>query len=82
MKAHLIFTGTELLLGQIVNTNSQYLARKLADLGIDLYSMVTVGDNRRRIAEAIKSAKGKSELVIINGGLGPTEDDVTREALS
>jgi nicotinamide-nucleotide amidase len=82
LKAHLIFTGTELLLGQIVNTNSQYLARKLADLGIDLYSMVTVGDNRRRIAEAIKSAKGKSELVIINGGLGPTEDDVTREALA
>ena len=62
--------GYRIIVSQIVNTNSQYLARKLADLGIDLYSMVTVGDNRRRIAEAIKSAKGKSELVIINGGLG------------
>jgi len=82
LKAHLIFTGTELLLGQIVNTNAQYLASKLAELGIDLYSMVTVGDNRGRIAEAIKAAQGKSELIIINGGLGPTEDDVTREALA
>lgn len=82
MKAHLIFTGTELLLGQIVNTNAQYLACKLAEIGIDLYSMVTVGDNRGRITEAIKDARGKSELIIINGGLGPTEDDVTREALA
>jgi nicotinamide-nucleotide amidase len=82
LKAHLIFTGTELLLGQIVNTNAQYLGSKLAEIGIDLYSMVTVGDNRSRITEAINAAKGKAELVIINGGLGPTEDDVTREALA
>ncbi|WP_227762380.1 competence/damage-inducible protein A [Zhaonella formicivorans] len=82
MKAYLIFTGTELLLGQIVNTNAQYLARQLADRGIDLFTQVTVGDNRKRIAEAIAAARGKADLVIINGGLGPTEDDVTREALA
>lgn len=82
MNAYLIFTGTELLLGQIVNTNAQYLARQLADLGIDLYTQVTVGDNCRRIAEAIAAARDKADLVIINGGLGPTEDDVSREALA
>ncbi|MDS1029653.1 competence/damage-inducible protein A [Bacillota bacterium LX-D] len=82
MKAYLIFTGTELLLGQIVNTNARYLAKELAQMGIDLYTLVTVGDNRQRIAEAISLAQGKADLIIINGGLGPTEDDITREALA
>lgn len=82
MRAYLISTGTELLLGQIVNSNARYLAQQLAELGIDLYTQVTVGDNRDRIAEAIAAAREKADLVIINGGLGPTEDDVTREALA
>ena len=82
MKAYLLFTGTELLLGQTLNTNAKYLACKLAAMGVDLYTIVTVGDNRGRIAQAIKDAQGKADVVIINGGLGPTEDDVTREALA
>lgn len=82
MKAHLISTGTELLLGQITNSNAPFIAQRLAELGIDLYTQVTVGDNRERLAEAIKSAREKADLVIINGGLGPTEDDVTREVVA
>ncbi len=81
MKAELIFTGTELLLGQILNTNALYLSRELAALGIDLYRITTVGDNRLRIRDAIVEAARNSDVVIINGGLGPTEDDQTREAL-
>ncbi|MCL4439753.1 MAG: CinA family nicotinamide mononucleotide deamidase-related protein [Firmicutes bacterium] len=82
MKSEVIFTGTELILGQILNTNAQYLQQTLADLGIDLYFQVTVGDNKKRLAEAILQASGRANLVIIGGGLGPTEDDISREALS
>ncbi|MFZ5643188.1 MAG: CinA family nicotinamide mononucleotide deamidase-related protein [Bacillota bacterium] len=82
MKAEVIFTGTELLLGQILNTNAQYLQQNLAALGVDLYFQVTVGDNLERLIEAITQASKRADLVIIGGGLGPTEDDLSREALS
>jgi nicotinamide-nucleotide amidase len=77
-----IFTGTELLLGQILNTNAQYLQQALASHGFDLYHQVTVGDNLERCAEAIRQAAARAEVIFIGGGLGPTEDDVSREALS
>lgn len=82
MRGEIIFTGTELLLGQILNTNAQYLQQVLADLGIDIYYQVTVGDNLSRLVEAIGQASQRAELIIIGGGLGPTEDDLSREALS
>lgn len=81
MKAEIICTGTELLLGQIVNSNAQLFSRALAESGIDLYKITTVGDNKKRIEEAISTAGESVELIILNGGLGPTEDDQTREAL-
>lgn len=82
MISEVIFTGTELLLGQILNTNAQYLQQTLAALGIDLYYQVTVGDNKKRLKEAILQASSRSDLVIVAGGLGPTEDDLSREALA
>ena len=82
MKAHLICSGTELLLGQTVNTNATYLAQELAKLGIDLYTVVTVGDNLQRFSEAIRRGGEEADLVLVSGGLGPTEDDITREALA
>ncbi|MFZ5596015.1 MAG: CinA family nicotinamide mononucleotide deamidase-related protein [Bacillota bacterium] len=82
MICEIIFTGTELLLGQILNTNAQYLQQTLAALGIDMYFQVTVGDNRERLIEAITQASSRADLVIIGGGLGPTEDDLSRDALS
>ncbi|MHB1126234.1 MAG: competence/damage-inducible protein A [Bacillota bacterium] len=82
LKAELIFTGTELLLGQILNTNAQYLQLELASLGIDLYYEVTVGDNQQRLIEAIRQAMGRADLIIIGGGLGPTDDDLSRESLA
>lgn len=82
MKSEIIFTGTELILGQTLNTNSQYLQQTLAALGIDLFFQVTVGDNQKRLVEAILQASARADLVIVGGGLGPTEDDVSREALA
>jgi len=79
--AEVIFTGTELLLGQTLNTNAQYLQQALAAQGLDLYRQVTVGDNLARCAEVIREAGTRADLVFIGGGLGPTEDDVSREAL-
>ncbi len=81
MIAEVIFTGTELLLGQTLNTNAQYLQQALAGQGLDLYRQVTVGDNLVRCAQAIREAAKGADLVFIGGGLGPTEDDVSREAL-
>ena len=81
MIAEVIFTGTELLLGQTLNTNAQYLQQALAGQGLDLYRQVTVGDNLARCAQAIREAAKGADLVFIGGGLGPTEDDVSREAL-
>jgi len=82
MQAELVMIGTELLLGEIVDTNAQYLARSLADCGINLYYKSTVGDNWVRIVEAVSRALARSDLVIISGGLGPTEDDLTRAAVA
>lgn len=78
-RAELVMIGSELLLGQIVDTNSAYLARELAQIGCDLYFKTTVGDNPGRMEEAFRLALGRAGLVITGGGLGPTEDDLTRE---
>lgn len=81
MKGYIICTGTELLLGKTLNTNSQYICDEFAKLGIDVFKVVTVGDNLERIKAAIAEADEDVDIVFLNGGLGPTEDDVTREAL-
>jgi competence/damage-inducible protein CinA-like protein len=80
--AEIITIGTELLLGEIVDTNSQYLARQLRDAGIDIYWTTTVGDNLVRIAEAVRQGLQRSDIVVCTGGLGPTIDDMTREAIA
>ncbi len=80
--AEIITIGTEILLGEIVDTNARYLARALRDAGIDLYRKTTVGDNVQRIAQAIREALENNEIVITTGGLGPTVDDPTREAVA
>lgn len=79
MVVELVCVGTELLLGNIVNTNAQFLAEKCALLGLSMYNQVVVGDNRERLSEAIRTALKRSDIVILNGGLGPTEDDMTKE---
>lgn len=80
--AEIITIGTEILLGEILDTNAQYLARALRDCGIDLYRKTTVGDNSRRIAQAIQQSLERCEIVITSGGLGPTVDDPTRDAVA
>jgi nicotinamide-nucleotide amidase len=80
--AEIITIGTELLLGDIVDTNSRYLARCLRDVGIDLYRKLTVGDNISRIAQAIQESLGRCDIIITTGGLGPTVDDPTRQAVA
>ncbi len=82
MKAEIISIGTELLLGDIVNTNAGTIAKTLAKLGIDLYYITTVGDNPDRMLAAIKQARGRSDLIITTGGLGPTSDDITRQVVA
>lgn len=82
MKAEIIAVGTELLLGQIVNTNAQYLSQRLADLGIDVYFQTVVGDNAGRIRQAIETARSRADLLLLTGGLGPTQDDLTKEVLA
>ncbi|WP_270172525.1 competence/damage-inducible protein A [Paenibacillus sp. SYP-B4298] len=82
MKAEIIAVGTELLLGQIVNTNAQYISQGLADLGIDVYYQTVVGDNHLRLQEAIRIARGRADLILMTGGLGPTQDDLTKDALA
>lgn len=79
MVVELVSVGTELLLGNIVNTNTQFLAEKCALLGLSMYYQVSVGDNRDRMAEVMKTALKRSDIVIMTGGLGPTEDDLTKE---
>lgn len=79
MTAEIISVGTELLLGDIVNTNAQYIAKELARMGIDLYYQTVVGDNPERLAKTLETAFSRSELVITTGGLGPTKDDLTKE---
>jgi nicotinamide-nucleotide amidase len=82
MDAEIIAIGSELLLGQIIDTNSSYIAKSLADIGIELIQTTTVGDNLQRMKEAIQEATQRCQVVITTGGLGPTEDDLTREAVA
>lgn len=79
MKAEIIAIGTEILLGDIVNSNAQYLGQEMASLGIDMHYQQVVGDNEKRIIHAFDEAYSRSDIVITTGGLGPTEDDLTKE---
>ncbi|SMO55777.1 competence/damage-inducible protein A [Melghirimyces algeriensis] len=82
MRAELVAVGTELLLGQIVDTHSAFLSQELSELGIDVYFHTSVGDNRHRLQEVVHTAVSRSELVIFTGGLGPTDDDLTKETVA
>ena len=82
MKAEIISIGTELLLGEITDTNASYLAAELPLLGIDLYWVTQVGDNLGRLREVLERACSRSDLILATGGLGPTDDDITREAIA
>lgn len=79
MRAEIITVGTEILLGDIVNTNSQFLAKELANLGVEVYYQGTVGDNEDRLLESLEESLHRSDMVITTGGLGPTKDDLTKE---
>lgn len=79
MQALILSIGTEILLGNITDTNSQYLASQLKDLGIDIYKMVTVGDNKNRLKDVLERANGSYDYIFMTGGLGPTEDDISKE---
>jgi len=81
MIAEILSVGTELLLGH-TDTNASYLATQLARYGIDLYWISQVGDNRERLCEAVARAWRRSQMILVSGGLGPTEDDLTREAIA
>lgn len=82
MKAEIISIGTELLLGEITDTNSVYLAGQLPLLGLDIHFMSTVGDNQHRLVDTLRQAWQRSDIIIATGGLGPTQDDITREAIA
>ncbi|MBR3312157.1 MAG: hypothetical protein IKG15_10100 [Solobacterium sp.] len=82
MIAEIISVGTELLLGNIVNTNAQYLSKKLASAGIEVHFQTVVGDNPGRIMDAVRTAYTRADMVIMTGGLGPTKDDITKEMLA
>ena len=82
MKAEILSIGTELLLGQIVDTNANFLAQQLPALGLDLYYVSQIGDNLQRLADAFQRGLERSDVIITSGGLGPTEDDLTREAIA
>lgn len=82
MIIELISVGTEILLGNITNTNARYLAEECAVLGLSNYYQVTVGDNEERLSDAIRTALGRANIVLLTGGLGPTEDDLTRETVA
>ena len=82
MRAEIISIGTEILLGELLDTNSNYLARRLPALGLDLYFISQAGDNLQRLSDTIRRALDRSDIVLLSGGLGPTEDDGTREAIA
>ena len=81
MAAEIISVGTELLLGEIANTDAQYVSECLSELGIDLYYHTVVGDNPARLTDVLRLAKSRSDLIITTGGLGPTYDDLTKEVI-
>ena len=82
MHAEIVMIGTELLLGELVDTNANRLARALRDIGLDLLYKTTVGDNEKRITEVLNLALDRSDVIITSGGIGPTADDVTRQAVA
>jgi nicotinamide-nucleotide amidase len=82
LRAEIIAVGTELLLGHTLNTHASFLSRECSELGIGVYYHITVGDNRDRLKEVIRTARERSDLVILTGGLGPTEDDLTKETVA
>lgn len=82
MHAEIVMTGSELLLGEIVDTNATMIAKMLRDIGLDLYYKTTVGDNEQRITSVLNLALDRSDVIITSGGLGPTVDDVTRQAVA
>ncbi len=82
MNAEIIAVGSELLLGQIVNTNARFISEKLALLGVNVFYHTVVGDNSTRLVQALEVAETRSDLVIVTGGLGPTKDDLTKEAIA
>jgi len=82
MNAEIVMIGTELLLGQIVDTNATHIARVLAENGINLFQKTTVGDNRDRILRVLDAALDRADIVLVSGGLGPTEDDITRDCVA
>ena len=79
MVCEIICVGTELLLGNIVNTNAAYMAEKISETGLSCYYQSVVGDNEERLLDSIKTARKRSDVIILCGGLGPTEDDLTKE---
>ena len=81
MKAEILAVGTEILLGDIINTNAQFISKELASLGIDVYRQEVIGDNEDRLLEAIEEIFYRSDILICTGGLGPTEDDLTKETI-
>ncbi|MGP4080153.1 competence/damage-inducible protein A [Pseudalkalibacillus sp. R45] len=82
MNAEIIAIGSELLLGQIANTNGQFISKQLADLGINVFHHTVVGDNKQRLISTIKTAEKRSDLLVFTGGLGPTKDDLTKETIA
>ncbi len=82
MIAELICVGTELLIGQFLNTNAQFIAQELAPSGIDMYHQLVVGDNPKRLTEAVDTALSRADVVLLSGGLGPTDDDLTKETVA
>ena len=79
MIAEIVSVGTELLMGQVTNTDAQYVAKHLAPLGYKVFYQITVGDNPQRLTEVVKTAFSRADIVIFTGGLGPTDDDLTKE---
>ena len=82
MTAEIISVGTELLLGNIVNTNAAFLSEKCATLGLTMYHQTVVGDNPSRLKEVVNQAVNRADIVIFSGGLGPTQDDLTKETVA
>ncbi len=82
MNAEIIAVGTELLLGQILNTNAKYLSQRLSEFGFNLFFQTVVGDNKKRLLSALEIASGRADIIIATGGLGPTEDDLTKETIA
>ncbi|MGC6770116.1 competence/damage-inducible protein A [Enterococcus sp. LJL51] len=82
MKSEIIAVGTELLLGQVVNTNATFLSEEFASLGVEVYYHTVVGDNFQRLTDLLQEAEKRSDLIVLCGGLGPTEDDLTKQAVA